>query len=105
VQGNDYYFFWFLDVNQWNYFFINGKISLFSNAADALRGTPVRLGGPCRWEISSRSQDGKPMISAGLKDTNGCTMRIVRRGGQTISPTLTLVQNGQIKGQEKMKFG
>jgi hypothetical protein len=105
VQGNDYYFFWFLDVNQWNYFFINGKISLFSNAADALRGTPVRLGGPCRWEISSRSQDGKPMISAGLKDTNGCTLRIVRRGGQTISPTSTLVQNGQIKAEEKMKFG
>ena len=26
----------------------------------------------------------KPMISAGLKDENGCTLRIVRKGGKTI---------------------
>jgi hypothetical protein len=89
----------------WVYFFINGRMKLFSNAADALEGKPVRLGGPCRWEISSRSQAGKPMISAGLKDENGCTLRIVRRAGETVSPTLTLVQNGQAKANEQMKFG
>jgi hypothetical protein len=105
VQGNDYYFFWFLDIKDWNYFFINGKMTLFSNAADARKGPPVRLGGPCKWEISSRTQDGKPMISAGLKDENGCTLRIVRRAGDTISPTLTLIQDGQVKAEEKMKFG
>jgi hypothetical protein len=105
IQGNDYYFFWFLDIKEWNYFFINGKMKLFSNAADALKGPPVRLGGRCKWEISSRTQDGKPMISAGLKDENGCTLRIVRRAGETISPTLTLIQDGQVKAEEKMKFG
>jgi hypothetical protein len=105
VQGNDYYFFWFLDIKDWNYFFINGKMTLFSNAADALKGPPVRLGGRCKWEISSRTQDGKPMISAGLKDENGCTLRIVRRAGEIISPTLTLIQDGQVKAEEKMKFG
>jgi hypothetical protein len=106
MQGNDYYFFWFLDINEWNYFFINGKITLFSNATGALKGTPVRLGGPCKWEINSHStRDGKWMISAGLKDENGCTLRIVRQAGQTISPTLTMIQDGQVKMEEKMKFG
>ena len=45
------------------------------------------------------------MISAGLKDKNGSTLRIVRQAGKTISPTLTLTQNGEVKMEEKMKFG
>jgi len=98
-------FIWFLDVNQWNYFFINGKMTLFPTAADALKNAPVRLGGPCKWDISTRTRDGKPMISAALKYENGCTLRIVRCAGQTISPTLTLIQDGKVKARENMKFG
>ncbi|MEJ2703638.1 MAG: hypothetical protein P8Z79_14465 [Sedimentisphaerales bacterium] len=99
------YFFWTLDADGWNYFFINGKMTLFSSAADALKSKPVRLGGQCAWEINSRSQNRKPLISAGLKDENGCTLRIVRQSGKAISPTLTLTQDGQVKAEEKMKFG
>ncbi len=105
MQGNDYYFFCFMDIKEWNYFFINGKVKLYSNMADALKGTPVRLVDQCKWEINSQIRDGKPMISAGLKDKNGCTLRIVRRAGEIISPTLTLSQDGKVKLEEKMKFG
>jgi hypothetical protein len=105
APGNGYSFIWFLDVYQWNYFFLNGKMSLFSSATDALRGNPVRLGGRCQWEISARTRDGKPMVSAGLKDINGCTLRIVRQAGRTISPTLTLIQAGRIKAEKEMTFG
>jgi hypothetical protein len=105
VPGNDYSFHWFLDKNQWNYFFINGKMTLFSNAPDALKGKPVRLAGQCQWQISARSRYGKPMISAGLKDQNGCTLRSVRLANKRLSPTLTLSQDGQNKAEEKMKFG
>ena len=105
LPGNDYSFLWFLDINQWNYFFINGKMSLFSNAADAMKGKPVRLGGECRWKISSGTKDGGAMVSAGLKDGNGCTLRTVRRAGERISPTLTLIQDGKVKSEGKMKFG
>jgi len=105
VQGNDYNFFWYLDVKEWNYFFINGKIKLFSSAADALKGAPVLLGGECKWEISSRIKDSKPLVSAGLKDRNGCTLRIVRQEGKTVSPTLTLIKDGKVEIEEKMKFG
>jgi hypothetical protein len=105
MPGNGYFFFWFLDISDWNYFFINGQITLFSSTADAVRGTPVRLGGPCKWEINSQTRDGKPMISAGLKDENGCTLRIVRKAGQTISPTLTMMQDGKVRAEVKMQFG
>jgi hypothetical protein len=103
--GGDTYFFWTLDTDEWSYFFINGKIRLSSSAADALTGTPVRLAGPCKWEINSQTRDDKSMISAGLKDENGCTLRIVRKTGQTISPTLTMMQDGKVKMEEKMQFG
>ena len=106
TQGNDYYFFWYLNIKEWNYFFINGKMTLFSNAADALKGKPVRLGGQCQWEISSGTKDGKAMVSAGLKDGNGSTLRsVVRRASKSISPTLTLIQDGKVRTEEKMKFG
>jgi len=105
IQGNEYHFFWYLDVKEWNYFFINGKMKLFSSAADALKGTPVHLGGECKWEISSRIRDGKSLVSAGLKDRNGCTLRIVRRAGKTVSPTLSLIKDGKVETEQKMKFG
>ena len=105
VQEDGYYFFWYLDIKEWSYFFINGKMRLFSSAAEALKGTPVFLGGECKWEISSQIKNAKPVVSAGLKDGNGCTLRIVRRAGQTVSPTLTLIKDGKVEAEEKMKFG
>ena len=105
LPGNDYYFHWFLDINQWNYFLINGKMALFSNAADAMKGKPVHLGGECRWKISSATKNGRAMVSAGLKDGNGCTLRILSGAGDRKSPTLTLIQDGKVKSEGKMKFG
>ena len=105
APGNDYSFHWHLDINEWNYFFINGKMKLFSNAADAMKSKPVQLGGQCQWKISSGIKNDKPVISAGLKDGNGCTLRILSGAGDRISPTLTLIQDGKVRAEEKMKFG
>ena len=103
--GNDYYFHWYLDTGGWNYFFINGKMKLFSNAADAMKSKPVRLGGQCQWNISSGMKSGKPVISAGLKDGNGCTLRILSGAGDRKSPKLTLIRDGKVRAEENMKFG
>lgn len=103
--GNDYYFHWYLDTGGWNYFFINGKMKFFSNAADAMNSKAVRLGGPCQWNINSGIKDGKPVISAGLKDGNGCTLRILRGAGDSKSPKLSLIKDGKVMAEENMKFG
>lgn len=105
AKENEYYFFSYLDFKEWHYFFINGKIKLFPSLEEALKGTSVLLGGECRWQLSSRVQDGKPLISAGLKDRNGCTLRAVTQGGQMLLPSLTLLKDGKAKVEEKMKFG
>lgn len=101
----DQYFFWTLDTDGWNYFFINGKARLSSSAADALAGPPIRLAGPCKWQIESKSKSGKAMVSAGLKDENGCTLRSVRKARERPSPRLILVKNGKVELEEDMKFG
>jgi hypothetical protein len=103
--GNDYSFHWTLDIGAWNYFFINGRMKLFSNAADAMKSNPVRLGGQCQWKISSGTKDGRAMVSAGLKDGNGCTLRILSGAGGRISPRLILIRDGKVRTEEKMKFG
>ncbi|MHC4167273.1 MAG: hypothetical protein ACYSWQ_09980 [Planctomycetota bacterium] len=101
----DHYFFWTLATDEWNYFFINGKIRLSSSAAEALAGPPVRLGGQCKWQISSKRKSGKAVVSAGLKDENGCTLRSVRQSGRMQSPRLSLVKDGKVELEENMKFG
>lgn len=101
----DYPFLWTLDTDGWNYFFIFGKMRLSSNAADALTGPPVRLAGQCKWQIDSKWKSGKAVVSAGLKDDNGCTLRSVRLSGRTLSPRLRLVKDGKVELEEDMKFG
>ena len=102
---NDYYYFWYLNTDQWRYFFINGKMRLSASIAEAQEGPPVRLGGPCKWEISSTQKDGEAMVSAGLKDENGCTLRVLSQSGKDLSPRLSLIKDGQVAAEQAMEFG
>jgi hypothetical protein len=105
VKDDQYYFFSYVDIGDWHYFFINGKIKMYPSVEEAMKGIPVLLGGECRWQINSRIQEGKSLVSAGLKDRNGCTLRVVTQGGQMLSPSLTLLKEGKVEVEEKMKFG
>jgi hypothetical protein len=102
---NDYYFFWYLDTEPWSYMFINGKMRLSPSIAEAMTAPPVRLAGTCKWDISAKRSKGKAMVSAGLKDENGCTLRLLRRSGKTLSPRLSLIKDGKTILEESMKFG
>jgi len=103
--AGDHHFFWSLDSDAWNYFFINGKIRLSSTAAEALAGPPVRLAGKCRWQINTGVKSGKEMVSAGLKDENGCTLRLVRLAGKILSPRLSLIEDGKVELEKDLEFG
>jgi hypothetical protein len=99
------YFFWYLKTEGWNYFVINGQMTLYPKAGDALKGEPVRLGGPCKWDISSRVQNNVVLVSAGLKDENGSTLRTLSGPDGARSPQLTLLQDGKTVKEEKLRFG
>lgn len=95
---------WHLYYNEWTYMFINGRMSLYSSAEAALNNTPVRLGGNCSWDISSRLDRGKVMMNAAAKDENGCRLRTVSGSGPIV-PMLTLLQGGRAVMESKMEFG
>ena len=52
-----------------------------------------------------KDKDGKATVSAGLKDENGCTLRLVRLSGKILSPRLSLVQNGKVEAEKELEFG
>ncbi len=105
--AGDYYYHWNLDSDQWHYFFINGKMRLSASVVEARKAPPVRLGGPCKWDIRTSSKDGTAMVSAGLKDENGCTLRVVSQDGdgKDITPRLSLTKDGKIELEQAMEFG
>ena len=105
AKPDDYYFFWYLNTDQWNYFFINGKMRLSASIADAEKAPPVHLGGPCKWDISTTRKDGTALVSAGFKDQNGCTLRSVSQGGKRLSPRLSLIKDGKTEVEKTMEFG
>jgi hypothetical protein len=45
------------------------------------------------------------MVSAGLKDENGCTLRLVRLSGKILSPRLSLLRDGNVKTEKDLEFG
>jgi len=45
------------------------------------------------------------MVSAGLKDGNGCTLRWVMLSGRRLSPRLTLVRDGKVETEKYLEFG
>lgn len=105
LPENEAFFQWWVDINDWNYFFINGKAMFYATQDAALTGNPIYLLGPCRWDISSRVKKGKVMLSAGLKDKNNCTLRGARHGNKAVLPVLTLLKDGIIKVEETLEYG
>jgi hypothetical protein len=103
--AGDYYYFWYLNTEQWHYFFINGKMRLSASMAEAQEGPPVRLGGPCKWEITSTRREGQAMVSAGVKDENGCTLRVLSQSGEDLAPRLSLIKDGKVAAEQAMEFG
>ena len=98
-------FFLRFKIESWSYFFINGTVSFYPTAAEALRGTPLRLGGPCSWEIASSAAGDQPSVTAGLKDENGSTLRVVSQAEKPVVPELRLLRDGREVLKQKMEFG
>ena len=102
----EHFIFWRLAAMGWNYFFINGKMTLYPTLSEALKGAPLCLGGRCQWDISAQAKGNETVISAGLKDENGGTLRSLSAQGQKdLKPSLTLLQNGKVITEKKLEFG
>jgi len=108
APAKDLHFFWDIrDAEQWNYFFINGKFHVYPTAAEALKGEPIRIGSKCDWEITAQQNGENVALSVGLKDANGCTLRIVRSSAGEPAPTITVLDKSgkALVKDQKLGFG
>jgi len=71
-------------------FFINGEAKVYATAEEAAGGKAIRLGPPFRFDVRSSVRGDSALVNVGLKDGNGCTLRIASGRGQDGSRTDTL---------------
>jgi len=71
------------DLYAW---FINGRVTLYTDAAKAKAAKPIRLGPPFTFDTGSSMRGPDALVRVGLKDSLGCTMRLARAGNDRTKP-------------------
>jgi hypothetical protein len=113
-----------VEVDNWEFRWLGGKIRFYGTPAEALKGPPSRFGAPVAWEISSSVEEKQVIISAAVKDKNDARLRLaVRPSGleppepasevglrtvdpaNFITPRITLSRDGETVVDEKLAFG
>jgi len=72
---------WSVRKDEFYAWFINGRVTFHTTAAAAADAAPVRMGPPFTFQTGSRTRGPDALVQVGLKDSNGCTMRLARVAG------------------------
>jgi hypothetical protein len=71
---------WSVTKGDFYAWFINGRVNLYADAARAKTEKTIRLGPPFRFDTGATTRGPSALLRVGLKDGNGCTMRLARMG-------------------------
>ncbi len=85
--------------------FINGRVNFFADPKAAAEADPIRLGPPFHFKTGTRTRGRQGLVTVGLKDANGCTLRLARTNGKTVQPTLKLLSEGSEVLQTQASYG
>ena len=85
--------------------FINGRVSFFTDPEAAAAADPIRLGPPFHFKMGTRTRGRQGLVTVGLKDANGCTLRLARTNGKIVQPTLKLLSEGSEVLQTQASYG
>lgn len=97
---------WHFKVEDLVFFFGNGEMIFYPSMSEALKGKPVCVGSKLDVKINHSTKGHKVVISAVLKDANGCSLIGILTSHGKLSPQLTLLTaSGKSVIQEKMGFG
>lgn len=88
----DAYFRWSVTKGDFYAWFINGRMPLFTTAKAAAEELPAILGQNLAFEVTATTRGPQALLNVGLKDPNGCTLRLARVGAEQQTPTVTLDQ-------------
>jgi len=71
---------WSVTKGDFYAWFINGRVTLYTDAAKAKAAPTIRLGPPFTFDTGSATRGADALVRIGLKDGLGCTMRLARIG-------------------------
>ena len=63
------------------------------------------MGPPFRFDTGTRTRGRQGLVSVGLKDANGSALRLARKDGQIVQPTLKLFTDGAEVLQTQASYG
>lgn len=94
---------WSVTREDFHVWFINGRTTF---AADVENAGTVRMGPPFHFEASAGAKGPKALLLVGLKDQNGCTLRLARgEGDKKLSPEIHLLADGEEKFKAWASYG
>jgi hypothetical protein len=94
---------WSVTREDFHVWFINGRTTF---AADVERAGTVRMGPPFHFEASAATKGPKALALVGLKDQNGCTLRLARgEGNRQLRPEIRLLAGGEEKFKAYASYG
>ena len=71
----------------------------------AASAAPVRLGPPFRFETGHRTRGREALVRVGLKDANGCTMRLARVGSEQRRIRVSLAREEETRYETWASYG
>jgi len=85
--------------------FINGRVKFHTDPTAAAAADPIRLGPPFHFQTGTRTRGRQALVNIGLKDANGCTLRLARKDGRQVQPTLKLLMDAEEVFQTAASYG
>jgi hypothetical protein len=86
---------WSVTKGDFYAWFINGRTTLTTDRMTAQKAPPIRLGPPFSFTAAGATKGAEALLRFGVKDGNGCTMRLARVGKVQRRPEVVLSAEGK----------
>ncbi len=96
---------WTVTKGDFYAYFINGQVLFHTTPEAAAAAKPIRLGPPFHFETSTKTRGREGLVSVGLKDGNGGTLRLARIGKGQVRPKIKLTQDGAQRFEAWATYG
>jgi len=96
---------WSVTKGDFYAWFINGRVRFHTTAEAAAAAKPIRLGPPFHFQTGARTRGREALVTVGLKDAHGGTLRLARIGKGQLRPRITLTQAGEKRHEAWATYG
>jgi hypothetical protein len=96
---------WTVTKGDFYAWFINGPVRIHTTPEAATEAKPIRMGPPFTFATGTRTRGMESLVQVGLKDENGCTMRLARAGKEERKIRIRLVTDGRDAQAEWATYG